>query len=75
MTPQLDMIEKEHEEEGMQNENVIPTYNMTEQEQRAQYEEDKFNVYISTFTYEGDDLELEMESDSDSNATAYPYLE
>ena len=73
--PQLDMTEKEHEEEGTNDKNVILTYNMMEQEQRLQYEEKKFNIYLSTFGYIGDDLDLDTETDSDSNATAYPYLE
>ena len=75
LTPQLDMTEKEHDIEGMKDENVIPTYNMTEQKQRLQCEEEKFNVCISTFSYEGDDSDLDTETDLDSNTTAYPYLE
>ena len=74
-TPQLDMTEKEHEVEVMKDENVMLTYNMMEQEQRLQCEEEKFNIYMSTFGYEGDDLDLDTEMDSDFNATAYPYLE
>ena len=74
-TPQLDTTEKEHEEEGTKDENVIPMHNMMEQEQRLQYEEENFNIYMSTFGYEGDDLDLDTETDSDLNAMAYPYLE
>ena len=73
-TPQLDTIEKEHEEEATKDKNIILIYSMTEQEQRLQCE-GKFNIYMSTFGYEGDDLDLDTETDSDSNATAYPYLE
>ena len=74
-TPQLDVAEKEHEVEGMKDENITLTYNMMEQEQRLQCEEEKFNIYMSTFAYEGDDSDLDMETDSDLNATAYPYPE
>ena len=59
----------------MKDENVTPMYNMTEQEQRLQCEEEKFNIYMGTFGYEGDDSDLDMETDLDSNATVYPYLE
>ena len=75
LAPQLDMTEKEHEEEGMKDEDVTPTYSMTEQEQKLQYEEEKFNIYMSTFGYEGDDLDLDLDTDSDLNAMAYPFLE
>ena len=73
LAPQLDITEKECEVEGMKDEDVTPTYNMTEQEQRLQCEEEKFNIYMSTFSYEGDDLDLDR--DSDSNVMAYPFLE
>ena len=73
--PQLDMTEKECEVEGMKDENATPTYNMTDQEQRLQCEEKKFNIYMSTFGYEGDDSDLDSDTDSDLNAMAYPYLE
>ena len=38
LAPQLDMTEKECKVEGMKDEDITPTYNMTEQEQRLQCE-------------------------------------
>ena len=74
-TPQLDTTEKKHEVEGTKDENVTTLYNRMEQEQKLQCEEEKFNIYMSTFGHEVDDSDLDMETDSDLNATAYPYLE
>ena len=73
--PQLDTTGKECKVEGMKDENAILTYNMTDQEQRLQCEEENFNIYMSTFSYEGDDLDLDLDTDLDLNAMAYPYLE
>ena len=75
LAPQLDTMEKEHEVEGTKDEYVTLMYNMTEQEQRLQGEEEKFNIYMSTFGYEGDDLDLDSDMDLDLNVTAYPFLE
>ena len=49
-------------------------YNMTNQEVRLQHEEEKYRIYMSTFSYEGDDSDLDSKMDTDSNATAYPFL-
>ena len=75
LTPQLDTTEKEYELEGMKDENVTLMYNLTEQEWRLQCEEEKFNIYMSSFGYKGDYSDLDTEMDSDSNIMAYPYLE
>ena len=75
LASQQDTTEKEHEVEGMKDKNITPMSNMTEQEQRLQCEEEKFNIYMSTFSYEGDDLVLDADTDSDLNAMAYQYLE
>ena len=69
------MTEKECKVEGTKDEDVTPMYNMTEQEQRLQCGEEKFNIYMSTFSCEGDDSDLDLDTDSDSNAMAYPFLE
>ena len=74
LAPQPDMTEKEHEVEGMKDENVTLVYNMTNQEQRLQCEE-KFNIYMSTFGYEGDDSDLDSDTHLDSYTMPYPYLE
>ena len=47
---------------------------MTDQEVRFQDEEEKYGIYMSTFSYEGDDSELDSKMDTDSNAIAYPLL-
>ena len=69
------MTEKEHEVEGTKDENVTPMYSMMEQDQRLQCEEEKFNIYMSTFGYEGDDSNLDSDMDMDWNVMAYPFLE
>ena len=53
----------------------IPKYEMTKQELRLQEEEQKFNIYMSTFSYEGDDLDLDSEMDMESESHAYPFLD
>ena len=49
-------------------------YNMTNQEVRLQHEEEKYGIYMSTFSYKGDDSNLHSKMDTDSNATAYQFL-
>ena len=51
------MTEEKCEVEGIKDEGKTPMYNMTEQEQRLQCKEEKFDIYMSTFGYEGDDLD------------------
>ena len=75
LAPQLDMTEKEHEVEGTKDEDKTQMYNMTEQEQRLQCEEERLNIYMSTFGYEGNDSDLDSNTDLDLNAMAYPFLE
>ena len=48
---------------------------MTDQEIQLQHKEEKYRIYISTFSYEGDNSDLDSEMDSDSNVTAYLFLE
>ena len=72
---QPDITEKECKIEGTKDEDITLMYNMTEQEQRLQCEEERFNIYMRSFGYEGDDLDLDLDTDSDSNAMAYPFLE
>ena len=47
---------------------------MTNQEVRLQHEEEKYGIYMNTFSYKGDDSDLDSEMDTDSNAMAYPFL-
>ena len=75
LAPPLDMTEEEHKVEGMKEDDETPMYNMKEQEQRLQCKEEKFDIYMSTFCYEGDDLNLDPDTDLDLNAMAYPFQE
>ena len=53
----------------------IPKYEVTEKEQRLQEEECKYNIYMSMFGYEGDDLDLDSETDLELEGHALPYLD
>ena len=48
-------------------------YSMTEQELKLQHEEEKYGIYMNTFSYEGDNSELD--TDMESKVMAYPYLD
>ena len=61
LAPPPDTTEEECKVEGTKDDNKTLMYNMTEQERRLQCEEEKFDIYISTFSYEGDDLDLDMD--------------
>ena len=75
LAPPLDAPEAKYKETG-KDDPTIPTYNMTEQEVRLQHEqEEEYGIYMSTFSYKGDDSNLDSETDSDSDATAYLFLE
>ena len=77
LIPQPDISEEKCEAEGTKDDDEIPTYNMTEQEQRLQCKEEKYGIYMSTFGCEGEDSDLDsdMDMDTDSNVMAYPFLE
>ena len=75
LVPLLDMLEDKCKAEGMEDDDETPIYNMTEHEQRLQCKEEKYDIYMSTFGYEGDDSDLDSDMDTDSNAMAYPFLE
>ena len=53
----------------------VPPYEMTQQELWLQKEEAKYNTYISTIGYKGDDSDLETEMDTESERQAYPFLD
>ena len=40
-----------------------------------QEEEERYNVYMSTFGYEGDNSDLDLEDDMESKGHAYPFLD
>ena len=61
------------EEEGA-HKSSPPEFVMTEQDKRMQ-EEEKYNIYMSTFGYEGDDSDLDSETDMDLEGHAYPFLD
>ena len=54
---------------------VKPPYKMTKKEVQLQEEEEKYEVYMSTFGYKGDNSDLDSGTDTKSDITAYPYLE
>ena len=72
--PPLDTPEAKYKE-LRKDDPTTTTYNMTDQEVRLQYEEEKYGIYMSTFGYKGDDSDLDSEMDSDSKRMAYPFLE
>ena len=75
LAPLPDMPEVKCEGEDRRNEPMTTlTYEMTDQEIQLQHEEEKYGIYMSTFSYKGDNSDLDSEMDSDSNVTAYPYL-
>ena len=63
---------KKEEEEGQKSPKV--EYIMR-QEKVQQEEEEKYNIYMSNFSYEGDDSDLDSETDSESEGQAYPFLD
>ena len=46
-------------------------YGMTKQELSLQEEEQKYNIYMSTFSYKGDNLDLDSEMDTESESHMY----
>ena len=74
LAPLPDMPEVKCEEDRRDKPMTTLTYKMTDQEIRLQHEEEKYGIYMSTFSYEGDNSDLDSETDSDSNVMAYPYL-
>ena len=76
LVPSPDVPELKCKGEDKKNEPITTlTYKMTDQEIWLQEEEEKFRIYMSTFSYEGDNSNLDSETDSDSNAMSYEYLE
>ena len=75
LVPPPDTSEEKCKAEGTKDDDEILTYNMTEQEQRLQCKEEKYGIYMSTFSYEGENSDLDLDMDIDSNVMAYPYLE
>ena len=53
----------------------VPPYEMLEQELWLQKEEVKYDTYISSIGYKGDDSDLEIETDIDSSGQAYPFID
>ena len=48
---------------------------MTKQEVKLQEEEEKYEICMSTFGYEGDDSNLDSGTDAKSDVITYPYLD
>ena len=67
----LEVSEDNNKVEERECKTSVLKYEMTKQELRLQEEEQKYNIYMSTFGYEGDDSDL----DSESESHAYPFLD
>ena len=52
-----------------------PQYEITKQEAQLQEEEGKYEIYMSTFGYEGDNSDLDSGTDTKSNMTTYPCID
>ena len=74
-TDKLEVPDDNNKEEEERHKSPAPKYVMMEQEKRMQEKEEKYNIYISTIGYEGDDLGLDLETDSESEGQAYPFLD
>ena len=75
LAPLPDVPEAKCEGEDRRNKpTTMQTYEMTDQEIQLWHEE-KYGIYMSTFSYKGDNSNLDSEMDSDSNMMAYLYLE
>ena len=75
LAPLPDAPEAKCKEARRDDPTTTPTYNMTDQEAKLQHEEEKYGIYMSTFSYEGDDSDLDSNTDSNSNMMAYKLLE
>ena len=42
---------------------------------RLQEEEEKYEIYMHTIRYEGEDSDLKSGTDTESDMTAYPYID
>ena len=73
-TDKLEVPDNNNKEEEGRHKSPIPEYVMTEWEKRLQEEEEKYNVYVSTIGYEGDNSDLDSETDTESEGQAYPFL-
>ena len=58
-----------------EDETSVPPYKMTKQELQLHEEEEKYNIYTSTFGYEGDDSSLDSKTETESEGHAYPFLD
>ena len=73
-TPALPPVMPVTNHEEPKEDGSVVIYNMTKQEFRLQHKKEKYRIYMSTFSYEGDDSDLDSKMDTDSNATAYLFL-
>ena len=73
--PLPEVPEKKRKTEDKDGNRLKPSYEMTKWELRLQEEERKYEIYMSTFGYEGDDSYLISEMDTDSYIATYPYLD
>ena len=70
-----EVLEDNNKVEEKECKTLVLKYEMTKQDLRLQEEEHKYNIYMSTFSYEGDDSDLDSEMDTESESHAYPFLD
>ena len=58
-----------------QDKTSVPANEMTKQELQLQEEEEKYNIYMNTFGYKGDNSDLASETDTESEGHTYPFLD
>ena len=71
----LEVSEDNNKVEEKECETLVPKYKMTKQGLRLQEEEQKYNIYMSTFSYEGDNSDLDSETDTESKSHTYSFLD
>ena len=71
----LEVLEDNGKVEEKEWKTPILKYEVAEKEQRLQDKEPRYNIYMSTFSYEGDDLDLNSETDRELEGHAYPFLD
>ena len=68
-------VPKNNDQVEEQDDTSAPVYEMTQQELQLQEEEEKYDVYLSTFRYEGDNSDLDNKTETESEGHTYPFLD
>ena len=67
--------ESDSKKEEKECDSPIPKYVVAEKVQRLQEDEQKYNIYMSMFGYEGDNSDLDSEMDMELEGHAYLFLD